>query len=130
VALPQNPKSLKNTCFEGGVDRKKIKDDSKRQEQSIARNLNSAKRQPLSGADFRAKGDVKSEQFLIEAKRTDKASLSVRADWLEKITMEALQAGRQPALSIQLTFDNRLVEKDWFLIPASLFYSKFGGDDG
>ncbi len=124
MSLPESPKELRNNTFSGERDNLKIKKQSRKQEHDIAK-LIGGKRNPLSGSDYRAKADVKSDKFLIEAKMTEKASLSVKAEWLEKITMEAMAQGRLPALSIRLNFDNRLVEHDWYLVPASVFCEKF-----
>ena len=54
---------------------------------------------PASGAAT-AKGDMRSDDFLIEAKATEGASLGLRHDWLCKITDEATMVGREPALHV------------------------------
>ena len=58
-------------------------------------------------------------EFLVECKRTEKQSLSLKAAWLDKITREArVQPGRSPALAIQ--FENlKDAESDWVAIPRS-----------
>jgi hypothetical protein len=108
------------------VKRKK----SKRQERRVASALG-GKVTPLSGADKRAKGDVEvGDKFLVEAKRTDAASIRVTAAWLRKITREAMAVGADPALAIEMDVGNDgLVERDWVLIPRSVF-SRLKDDEG
>lgn len=61
------------------------------------------KRTPRSGGFWAFPGDVKSDQFLIDSKATDKKSYSVnRKNW-KKIEHEALKSGRIPILSISIT---------------------------
>lgn len=60
-------------------------------------------------------------KFLIECKKTDKKSLSVKAEWLAKITREAQADGKEPCLVI--TIDGQLdpvAERDWAMIPVSV----------
>ena len=48
-------------------------------------------------------GDVKSDDFLIDSKTTDKKSFSITANMWEKLEGEALKSRRIPILSILLT---------------------------
>ena len=93
-----------------------------RQESRIARETG-GKQQRGSGSSDYAKGDVKGEKFLIECKFTQKKSLSVKGDWLKKITKEAHAQDKYPALAIQIagTEDLGISETDWVAIPMSLF---------
>lgn len=90
---------------------------SQKQEKRVAKTLN-AKVQKASGSQAFHKGDIKSKELLIEAKRTDKDSMSVKKEWLIKINAEAAAYNRIPGLSLE--FDNmpNLVPKDWIAIPA------------
>lgn len=90
---------------------------SQKQEERVAKDVDGKTQRGSGSKDFH-KGDVKSIEFLIEAKRTDKDSLSVKKEWLIKVNAEALAYKRIPALSIE--FDNmpNLVPKDWVAIPA------------
>lgn len=91
------------------------------QENRVASNLG-GKRQRGSGASDYAKGDVKTDDFLVECKQTEKKSLSVKGKWLSKITREAMAAGKTPALSIEIKgIEDRLVEQDWVAVPMSVF---------
>jgi Holliday junction resolvase len=99
------------------------------QEQRVAVKLG-GRRQAGSGASDYAKGDVKAGDFLIECKQTEKQSLSVKGEWLSKITREAMAAGRTPALSIEIKgIDDRLVEHDWVAVPMSVFRRLTGQSD-
>ena len=86
------------------------------------------KRVQGSGASMYSKGDVRDVPangmtFLTECKQTIHASISVKWDWLKKITHEADAQQCEPALSIELKGgkDDPLVDRDWVLIPLSTF---------
>ena len=71
------------------------------QEKGLVRRLG-GRRQPASGATPWRKHDVRQEDFLIEAKRTDRGSYSIKAkDW-EVLRRNALLDGRRPMLAIEL----------------------------
>lgn len=57
---------------------------------------------PGSGNGAFRKGDVRTDDLLIENKRTDKDSLSVKGAWLDKIRMEAQSEGRVPVIGIDI----------------------------
>lgn len=79
---------------------------------------------PASGAMVGAKGDIDLGDFLLEAKSTVNASLSVKLDWLIKISKEAMMEGKTPALSVSFVDDDGKAVKDgaWVLIPAYKFH--------
>lgn len=91
---------------------------SKKQEGRVAEKLG-GKRQKGSGSVPLNKGDVRSEHLLTECKRTDKKSISIKIDYLEKITNEAISYGCTPSLAIEFENTPRIVEKDWIMIPSS-----------
>lgn len=95
-----------------------VRKKSQRQESRVASTMG-GRVQKGSGAVRLYKGDIKTPELLIEAKRTDKGSLSVKREWLEKISKEAESYGKVPALSIEFADMPKLVEKDWVAIPAS-----------
>lgn len=79
------------------------------------------RRQPGSGNQLGKPADIRfidrvtfhvDDNALLEAKHTDKASLSIRGEWLEKIDLEAAQLGRMPLLGI--TIGN----VQWLCIPT------------
>jgi len=88
------------------------------------------RKQPGSGSSVYAKGDVKQAsaqphdpgRFLVECKQTVHKSLSVKGEWLDKISREALAAGLEPALAIEIKgMDGTYAERDWVAIPLSVF---------
>lgn len=54
-----------------------------------------------SGAWVGEKGDLKSDDFLIENKATEKDSYGLKLETLRKIGREATRATRRPALAVQ-----------------------------
>lgn len=76
-------------------------------EKSDAKALN-AKRTPRSGGLWFAKGDSKSERFLIENKTTAKENFTIQGKVWEKIAREAIMEGRVPLLSVE--FGDKKIE--------------------
>jgi hypothetical protein len=87
-----------------------------------------------SGASPFSKGDVRdvdavtedgeSIRFLVECKKTIHASLSVKWDWLRKISGEADdKGGHEPALAIEIQGgpNDPRTDRDWVMIPARVF---------
>jgi hypothetical protein len=69
-----------------------------------------------SGAFWSRKGDVRSDDLLIEHKWTGKKSFSLKAEVLEKIVTEAIIDSRMPVLGISLNNNNYvLLTEDDFL---------------
>lgn len=94
---------------------------SREQEERIAKETG-GRRVPGSGASLYARGDVKTEDYLIEAKQTEYSSIRVTWSWLAKITRQALAAGKRPALVIEVLCKEPrdvLVESEWAVIPMS-----------
>lgn len=76
------------------------------------------KRTPRSGGMWFAKGDSKSDKYLIENKTTAKESFSIKAHIWQKIEKEALLSHRAPMLSIEFGKDKIeliIMNKDDFL---------------
>lgn len=112
-------------------------DSPRDQEDSVARHLG-GKRQAGSGSSIYAKGDVLQrstnahdlDRFLVECKQTVHASLSVKGEWLAKITKEAMAAGKEPALAIEIKgHEDPVLEAHWVAIPMSVFKRLFDKDD-
>lgn len=78
---------------------------------------------PASGAMPGAKGDISFDRILLEAKATTKDSLSVKFEWLAKITREARSENKVPALSVSFVKeDGTAVDNgDWVLVPGWFF---------
>jgi Holliday junction resolvase len=89
-----------------------------------------------SGCSPYAKGDVVAEAhagaagWLIECKRTEKASLSLKRAWLVKVAREAVVQGKRPALAVAMAGGAPAgdVELDWVLVPLSLFTRLMQGE--
>ena len=80
----------------------------KRQELRIAADIDGGKRQPGSGNQWHAKGDVKGEALLIECKSTSNASYGLKLELLEKINREAVLTGREPLFQIDYIQGSRI----------------------
>lgn len=78
---------------------------------------------PASGAIGSAKGDIIFKEILMEAKATIKDSISIKLEWLAKISREATDTAKFPALSV--TYVNQEGEPrkfgKWVMIPESMF---------
>ena len=96
--------------------RKSTHQTQKSQEKRIASRLKGS-RQPMSGSKYWAKGDAVSEHLLIDAKQTEKKSISVKLSQLDKANEEAMADDKIPALSIEFLNCGKLSEKDWLIIP-------------
>lgn len=79
-----------------------IKKRSRKQEEKVAKELN-GRPTPASGALWGAKGDVKSEQFLVECKFTDSDYYALSKKVWRKIEKEALSDNfRTPLMCIEV----------------------------
>lgn len=87
---------------------------SKSQEERAATDLG-GKRTPASGAMWSSKGDVKARRFLVECKRTEAASYTLKLSELTKIHIEAMQAGKEPAMQVEFG------KSRFAVIPWNLF---------
>lgn len=95
--------------------RSKGQKESKKHEVRLAKKLD-GQRSAGSGAFWSRKGDVRSQDLLLEHKWTGKASFTVKAAVLEKIVKEAILDGRMPLLGISLNSENYiLLTEDDFL---------------
>ena len=95
---------------------------SSRQEKTIAKNLQ-GKTTPNSGATPFIKGDVGTEQFLIEAKTCTKEqqSFSIKKEWLDKLKEEAFAMGK-PYYALAFTFDGSARKlNNYYIINEATF---------
>jgi len=77
-----------------------------------------------SGASMYSKSDGSSSRYQIEAKQTKHSSMSIKLEWVIKITREAIARARVPLLSVRflnIGFKENGVESDWILMPLSEF---------
>ncbi len=91
---------------------------SQKQEDRLAKKLGGRK-QTGSGSKKFNQGDVRMPEMLTEAKRTDKKSISIKVEYLRKITEEALAYDCVPAVAIEFGDTPKLVDRDWVLIPSA-----------
>jgi len=61
------------------------------------------------------KGDVRTNLHLIEAKRTDKKSISLKQSWLEKIRKEAVKDHRIPVMAVEIGNKRYIIIEDCYL---------------
>lgn len=78
-------------------------------------------RVPNSGAIDGLKGDVQAGDFLIDSKETGSRSLVVSGKMLSKISREARESGKQPALVLTMGQVPLGVSKQWALVPYKVF---------
>lgn len=97
-------------------------DFGRRAEKRAALRL-SMKTQPSSGRFSNAKGDLTNDDWLLEQKSTQAASISVKHSWLAKISKEAVAQKKKPALLFAFcTGDgNPRVSGAWVAMPEWLF---------
>lgn len=81
------------------LNEKSPKEKSQEQEKRIAKE---GFKTPASGAFWTHKGDVKFEDYLIEAKRTDKKGIRITEKMLKKIFEEAVEEGKIAGMEIEL----------------------------
>lgn len=78
-----------------------------------------------------ADGDLANADFHVEHKRTDKKSISIKKEWLDKIRAGAFKNCKDPALII--TFENPsqpyVKPDDWICIPLETAIRLLGYDD-
>jgi hypothetical protein len=92
---------------------------SQKQERHVATAIN-GRIVPASGAFWSHKGDVRTDDLLIEAKTTVAASFAIKKAVWEKIRREALLDGRTPVLAVQIQNRNLVVldEEDFLELRA------------
>lgn len=81
---------------------------SRQHENRIAKRIG-GKRTAASGAYWSRKGDVRSDDLLIEHKYTGKKQTTIKSDVLKKIMREAILDGRIPVLGIHLDGEDYVV---------------------
>jgi hypothetical protein len=72
------------------------------------------------------KGDVSSELLLTECKTTAKASIPLKQAHLIKISREADQVRKSPAMVLSFPTMPEGVENDWLVVPLSVWQKLHG----
>jgi hypothetical protein len=89
--------------------------ESRKHEDRLAKAIG-GQRTAASGAFWSRKGDVRSNDLLVEHKWTGKASVTIKAAVLEKIVTEAILDGRIPVLGFHLNGEDYVMQlEDDFL---------------
>lgn len=110
---------------------------SRKQEDRIANKLG-GRRLPRSGGRHWSKydkttddGDIATPDLHVEHKRTDKKSISVKREWLEKVREGAAKFGKHPALVITFEDPSKPYSQpeDWIMVPLDVARQVFGYDD-
>lgn len=88
--------------------------ESQHHERRLA-DLLDGSRPAASGAFWSRKGDVRTDEFLIEHKYTAKKSMSITRTVLDKIRDEAILDGRTPVLAVHIGGRDYVIlqEDDW-----------------
>ena len=94
---------------------------SRKHEDRLAKAVGGS-RTAASGAFWSRKGDVRSQDLLIEHKWTGKSQVTVKAAVLEKIVKEAILDGRTPVLGFHLNGENYIMldENDFLELRQKL----------
>ena len=110
---------IRERIKEDGSGKKPTRYFSKQQEESIAK-ATSGSRTPNSGATAWAKGDVTTDQFLLEAKTKTKSSdtITIHKDWFTKNREEAAFMGK-PYNAVVFNFGPG--EENHYVIDEDLF---------
>lgn len=74
-----------------------------------------------SGNQSGNKSDGHDKEYRIECKSTVAESISVKLDWLRKISHEALETGRTPLLVVSFVYEQGKAKQDgdWVLMRRS-----------
>ena len=81
---------------------------SQKHEKRLAKRIG-GNRNAASGAYWQRKGDVRSDDLLIEHKYTGKKQTTIKSDVLKKIMREAILDGRTPVLGIHLDGEDYVI---------------------
>jgi hypothetical protein len=101
---------------------------SNKMERKIATKLGGVRR-PRSGGLRWSKydsstedGDVTTPEFQIEHKRTDKKSMSIKREYLDKVKAGAKKFGKDPAVVITFQEPTKpfVEDEDWIMVPLEV----------
>lgn len=81
---------------------------SQKHEKRLAKKIGGS-RNAASGAYWQRKGDVRSDDLLIEHKYTGKKQTTIKSEVLKKIMREAILDGRTPVLGIHLDGEDYVI---------------------
>jgi len=95
--------------------------ESKKHEKRLAKVIGGSVN-AASGAFWSRKGDVRSDDLLVEHKWTGKKQITIKSEVLKKIVTEAILDGRTPVLGIHLDGENYVIltENDYLEMREKL----------
>jgi len=114
------PKQSRESKPRMGKPKKTRKEEVNEHEVSLADRL-SGVRQPNSGALDHRKGDISLDTFLLDSKETSGSTILINGKDLSKITREAGDVHKTPGLVVTIDQLPYTVEKEWVMIPLSVF---------
>ena len=104
--------------------------ETRKQEKDFASQLG-GKRKFRSGADPGSKWmsgspigggiDVESDRFVGECKQTDQKSMSIKAEWIEKLERQAISKGKMAVFHLQFGTIRSPFTSKWCMIPEDVF---------
>lgn len=118
-----NPFTAKSTIH-------KIGNAGRHSEVRVAKKIG-ARLTPASGAVDGFKSDMITPDYRIEAKSTQTATMSIKLEWLVKITEEALNSNKVPALTVSYVTPAGKPRRfgDWVMIPLSHYEELTKGNE-
>ena len=104
------------------LDNRGKSNHGKASEKKLAKSIG-ARLTPASGALQSCKGDMQVGEFLIEAKSTIHASITLDREFFTKIVHEATFKGKTPALAISFVTGDGTAKDDgeWVCLPKNIF---------
>lgn len=99
-------------------------------QENDAADLVGGRRHRGSGASSYSKSDASSADYQVECKQTSNKSMSLKLEWLSKISSEALSRGREPMLHIRFLEAPSDCSSDWVCVPADVWKRVNGESNG
>lgn len=93
---------------------------SKKHEKDVA-NRSGGRRVPGSGNIAGMPGDVSDPIFRRECKATKGGGTQIQAEWIKKISGEALAINKIPLIELRFEGQTEPTPKDWIMIPSIEF---------
>jgi hypothetical protein len=104
-------------CRFWSIDRPTTQSERVKDQEEDAALVVGGRRHPGSGAFTGLKSDASGKDFQVECKQTEKRSLSLKAEWLEKINREAMGRGKEPMLHMRFLSMDPDTPQDWVCVP-------------
>lgn len=106
------------------LEREHIGHSGRKSEARLIRDTVGARASPASGAG-NIKGDFRTDNYLFEAKSTTDTSISIKLEWLAKISFEAVSVGKAPCLVVSFVDPQGRprpgFNTEWVMLPRTYF---------